>query len=515
MRSEHTTFHDCRYPEIKSTFLATNYFGSNEGIICRCVRKECVYSREWDYDFHEYHNRTLNGINIAIDICIRALQNPDHCPIGEELASAIKEISADDKNTLIQVLQTVPRRSFPDSIQRISIYIDDKQSEISNQYIGYFDLSPIGVSEIYLSPPLWMTPPKYFLTCQKTYFPDTTLRCTENGTETVTCVPYIKVNTEVGVCAQHAVRMALMTLSQKPPTVPEIVFEAQKTVLRGGVNRDQADGWYPDEIRLLIEDHGYGVHQLSSYICNNCGAVLSTIKCQSCGEEFILSPQSKRPSLENIYAYVESGIPVILGVNNVRWLPWWPDRDGEAHAILAIGHTISEDNRIDGLIVHDESTYPYQVLPEMNSRGKSIDEIIDSVVIPVPREVTIEYPVVKEMLTLLLSGVFEDEDLEKIRYRPLLLDSHHAKKLLGEEHLRAGVLWVAIPEEAKNAFLSAYLDRYVWLFELREETDDGNCEYLGDFVFSSSEPGLLCVNVVDGFYAYKESKEDDIIIKNY
>ncbi len=504
MRSEHTSFFECKYPEILDIFLATDYFG-DETPTCSCIRKKGVYSREWDYEYNEYYSRTIGGIFTALAMFEDTLRDPHDSSLPDALKQKIESMTESEKSVISEILDQFPLKEISNSLSRVSIRL---QQGSETTYIGFVDLSPFGVSEVFIAPPLWMKPPYYYLTCERTYSPDTTLRIKESSAELVHCVPFIKVQSQVAVCAQYAVRMALMILSQKPPTVPEIVFEASKNALKGGLDRDQADGWYPDEIRQAIEDKGYGVHELSrsNYICS-CGNTLSTIRCDVCGVEYVLNPRLKSPGLENIYAYVESGIPVILGIKDTKWLPWWPKDDGEAHAIVAIGHTISEDNRIDGLIIHDESTYPYQVLPENLDNGMTIEEIVDSAIIPVPREVTVEYSVAKGIFEETVGKLQEYGILNDIIYRPLLVDAHHAKRMLGEDVRRAGIMDCAIPDKVKEDFLYAYMDRYVWLFELRYGTDTDPYRYAGDIVIGTKNPVLLGMNIPETErYAFKEDE---------
>ena len=216
------------------------------------------------------------------------IRDPQDGSLSDALKQKIESMTDSEKSIIYELIKEFPLKNISNNQSRISIRIK-RDSEII--YLGFIDLSPFGISEVYIAPPLWMRPPYYYLTCERTYFPDTTLRLKENNAELVHCVPFIKVQGEVAVCAQYAVRMALMILSQKPPTVPEIVFEASKSALKGGLDRDQADGWYPDEIKQAIEDKGYGVHELSRVDICSCGNVLSTIRCDVCGVENTLNSQ--------------------------------------------------------------------------------------------------------------------------------------------------------------------------------------------------------------------------------
>lgn len=505
MRFEHTSFSECQYPEIFEILLKTDYFGEKE-VKCACIQKKCVYSREWDYEYNEYYSRTLRGIDAALNILEGILDDPDEKNLPEEITQKIASMEDSERAMIRGIIDHFPLKKISNNISRVSIYAG---KEPESRYIGFIDLSPFGVSEVYIRPPLWMTSPHYYLPCERTFFPDTSLRLKENSAETVSCVPFIKVQDEVAVCAQYAVRMALMILSQRPPTVPEIVFEASKTALKGGIDRHQEDGWYDDEIKQAIEDKGYGVHELG-----HC----EFIRCEECGAEFNLNPRLKSPNLENIYAYVESGIPVILGINDTNYLPWWPDEnEGEAHAIVAIGHTISDDNRIDGLIVHDESTYPYQLLYETLDSGTRIEDIIDSAVIPVPREVVVEYPVAKGIFNEIMDHLQENDLLHDIIYRPLLIDSHHAKRILGEDIKRAGIMHCNIPIDVRDAFLSAYMGRYVWLFELRYNTGTDRYAYAGDILIGTKDPVMMGMNIPEArIYAYyKDESSEELAFSDY
>ncbi|QYZ78939.1 hypothetical protein E2N92_05620 [Methanofollis formosanus] len=495
MRSEHSSFSGCRYPEIFEILHHTDYFGEEDGP-CSCILKKCVYSREWDYEYNEYYSRTLFGIDAALGILKGIVENPEERNFSEEIKRNLASMKDSERERIKGIIDHFPLKEISNHISRISLYTKEGREP---RYLGFVDLSPFGVSEVYIRPPLWMTSPHYYLPCERIFFPDTALRLKENSAEMVSCVPFIKVQAEVAVCAQYAVRMALMILSQRPPTVPEIVFEASKTALKGGLDRHQEDGWYDDEIKQAIEDKGYGVHELG-----HC----EYIRCEECGAEFNLNPRLKSPDLENIYAYVESGIPVILGIKDTSYLPWWPDEtEGEAHAIVAIGHTISDDNRIDGLIVHDESTYPYQVLYEVLDNGTQIEDMIDSAIIPVPREVVVEYPVAKGIFNEIIGHLQENGILRDILYRPILVDAHHAKRMLGEEGKRAGIMDCTIPVDVRDAFLSAYMGRYVWLFELRYDTGDEHYEYTGDILIGTKDPVCMGMHVPEaGIYAYYEDE---------
>lgn len=84
MRFEHTSVYECRYPEIFEILLKTDYFGEEE-VVCACVRKKCVYSREWDYEYNEYYSRTLIGFGAALQMLKGIVENPEEKNIPDDL----------------------------------------------------------------------------------------------------------------------------------------------------------------------------------------------------------------------------------------------------------------------------------------------------------------------------------------------------------------------------------------------------------------------------------------------
>jgi hypothetical protein len=451
LRKCHTSFSECDYPDVRDLLSGAGYFHGLSEYSCHCMRKNSVYSREWDREYRGYFSHECEGIHIGGSMLKMALDRAN--------------IPQDEKEKILRIIEQLEAVSVDNSISRLSVSINDDK-------LGYVDLTPfIQVCDAFLKPPHWMRPPTYYITCAKPYIPETTLRYNRGETDEVNCVPYIKVNPVIGVCAQYAMRMALMILSPKAPTVPELISEAINTALSGGVERESGIGWHPDEIHHFFEISGYGVfrYSRSQLRCDNCGRLVSDIRMV--------------PSIENIYAFVESGLPVIIGVRNTKYLPWWGDGD-EAHALVAIGHTLDSNGRVDGIIVHDESMYPYQILKEPLMSGKTLEDVIFEAIAPVPREVTVEYQVARSLATQ-----FFDLDEEDV-IRPILTDSNQIKKWLGEGTRRRHLETYDLPSGVKEDYLSAYMDRYVWLFEIRKERDDKR-EYVGDVIVGAINPSIL------------------------
>ena len=67
-----------------------------------------------------------------------------------------------------------------------------------------------------------------------------------------------------------------------------------------------------------------------------------------------------------------------------------------------------------------------------------------------------------------------------------------------------------IPDNAREKFLYAYMDRYVWMFELRYDTDMDHYLYAGDILIGTKEPALLGLNIPEAEkYAFKENEYND------
>jgi hypothetical protein len=147
-----------------------------------------------------------------------------------------------------------------------------------------------------------------------------------------------------------------------------------------------------------------------------------------------------------LYAYIESHLPVILGVDANK-LEWWKERKKSKesfHAILCIGHTMKND-KINGYIFHDESAYPYQKLttagllkawrvPENYSLMK---KPIRYAVVGVPPNVTVNYEIARVAASLLVRILESGRKLKNIfGLRPILLSKEQMVAILEKNKLK-------------------------------------------------------------------------------
>jgi hypothetical protein len=290
--------------------------------------------------------------------------------------------------------------SFKDAIR---VILEDRDGT----YSGYVNITPnrkiSGFSEVYLSPPKHMRMKnRAFVTCSLPY--------NRYGQKEVECVPFITPDSYMSVCMQASIWIALQHLS----------------VLSGGNVKSRS---LPD-IQNLAKGH---------HFCDGVGLLFShaerILKTSGSGaflidnRHGILGGRISEEMMERIlYAYVESRLPVILGVDANK-LPWWEDpREGETpryHSIVCIGHTMKR-GKVDGYIFHDESILPYQKLsseelfeawkvPKEKIRESGIvtldlDEPIMQAVVGVPPSVTIPYEIA-ELVAMAITDSLQDQRL--------------------------------------------------------------------------------------------------------
>ncbi|MCS4541696.1 MAG: hypothetical protein HY929_05170 [Euryarchaeota archaeon] len=224
------------------------------------------------------------------------------------------------------------------------------------------------ISETYLKPPNQMNEGNYnYITCLNTY---------DAYGQKVKCVPFIMPNPDFGMCAQASVWICLKILEGKSrgavpsKTIPEIQH------LATGYHFSDARGLLFSHIRRLIK-------------MNNCNSFYYNNKLMDLSDDEMVNI---------IYAYVESGLPVIIGIDVSR-VKWWDNHPTGYHSVVLIGHTIDGDTgKVNGFILHDESKYPYLTITSdelLNAWGHKKDstnsQVIREAVVGVPPVVQVGY----------------------------------------------------------------------------------------------------------------------------
>jgi hypothetical protein len=274
-----------------------------------------------------------------------------------------------------------------------------KRNEPRGKPAGFVDIRPVSdgseVSESYLVPPKSLSPDNnVYLNCLGTY--------TEYG-QHVHCVPYIMPDSIFGMCIHGSLWIAIKVLEnlhtiERAVTIPEI-----QTLVRGHPYTDKEGLPFKQAARILRMSRTHAF-----YI------------------------QRETPDLDDsgmlmeLFAYVESGLPVIVGVSTQN-LPWWTGAAEQGyHSIVAIGNTI-HDNKIEGFVFHDESALPYQKLSNDALLKAWHDPKMDvrELLVAVPPSVTLQFSDAfqefAEMLTLMENRGLISVNVDEIRIRPLLL----------------------------------------------------------------------------------------------
>lgn len=278
---------------------------------------------------------------------------------------------------------------------------------------GFVHLRPVSdcskVTETYLIPPKE-------LNGFKTHYIKCLSRFEEYG-ESVECVPFIMPETILGMCAHGSIWICLKILENrsigktKSCNIPFI-----QTLASGRPFADHEGLFFVQVARLLR-------------MCN-CNSFYTINKAHNLSDDNMLF---------TLYSYIESGLPVIIGVD-VKDLKWWNTTESGYHSIVVIGHTMDNGN-VDGFIVHDESTYPYQILTNdelLKAFHTTTETETREFVVAVPPEVGLGFEIaLKEFygfyktLDRLRLITWENNKIQSIR--PMLVSSEELFSLIFSE----------------------------------------------------------------------------------
>ncbi len=164
-----------------------------------------------------------------------------------------------------------------------------------------------------------------------------------------------------------------------------------------------------------------------------------------------------------IYSYIESELPVILGIRNP---------DGSGHAVTVVGHTfnpkLNMDNSselhhidwIDSFYINNDAEGPYLKVK------KDFLERVRFILVPCPQEVSTSYTDIEAHMKALLENInlwlspgnnFSPEELTGNIIRTYLMSSNRYKERLYKSRIdqRVRVKYRAMP-----------LPKYIWVSEI-------------------------------------------------
>lgn len=332
-----------------------------------------------------------------------------------------------------------------------------------------------------------------FCSCARVYF----LRDLGVGIE---CVPFFMPDGKLSACAQAAMKIIIEHLSREFSTLNFSMPQIQKRISEGDP----------------FGSYGLTAGMVYRGLSGICGRVLYYIG--NANPEFENSSNLQRITSDNLYAYIESELPVYL-VFKTRDLWWWGDRGDERfHAIVGIGHTLDGSGKLDYFICHDVSHSPYKLLPVSAVNEKLYEAIV---VLPPKVNVTFEdayhtmissafgfNELLKEKLKRELSlDVGEKIGRGEVVFRSMLVSSTKVKEWYSDPTGFYGVR-----ETTKTLYRDAELPTYSWLFELKEKgrTDNRNfAQILINATEGSPKPCLI--NFPDGALRYRNGLEEMFI----
>lgn len=248
-------------------------------------------------------------------------------------------------------------------------FLDRKEAQ--ETYLGFVTVRPVRSSPVAASilRPL-DKPDGHFVLAQDSFdvhLAGVTLR--------VAGTPFMQQDNAVGACAQASIWMALRTLRKKEGNSaydPAQITAAATRFLVRGRTLPNREGLSIEQIVEAIRFAGYSPHIL--YVKEPGNAI---------------TPQDLAEAKRKIYAYVESEIPVILGL--------YPNIH-TGHAVVVIGHgwnttatpTLMSEilaatnhkiqifhsvNWVSGFWVHNDNTGPYTMLPDHSATSYALDHV--------------------------------------------------------------------------------------------------------------------------------------------
>ncbi len=353
------------------------------------------------------------------------------------------------------------------------------------------------ISEMYIREPPDITEDSHcYLTCKKRY---------QAYGFVIDCVPYIMPNPYFGVCAHASVWICLKVLEN----LSDGVVESQSIPK---IQRSVAGHFFSDYKGL--EFH----HIARLFRMNRCEAfIYDSYKMGLTDDE-----------MKNIvYAYVESGFPVIIGID-VSKASWWDGHQPDYHSIVLIGHTMDDKTgEINGFIAHDESRFPYILVYEdellrcwdipdhaKENAGISKNTKIRTAVVGVPPVIGVGYEDVIKW-TLLPDKWYQKgyTDIKKYMIRPMLIPFWRFISLLHSIEFKDENFYDFAYEKLQE-IMEPYYPSWVWVLMLYESKKKR---------FKENMCGAIVIDGINGdfYFAFMDNKfimyikDGKLLVKSY
>lgn len=371
----------------------------------------------------------------------------------------------------------------------------DQMVAHADSYLGFTTLRPIRVSPVaatFLKPRAGQI--THFITSGDKF------RVNLAGqTFYVHSTPYLQQDNAVGACAQASIWMALRTLRQKDGQSafsPAQITTAATRFIVSSRTLPNRSGLSPEQISEAVRAAGYSPH-------------LIPLK----QHKEVLPEEKVRICRTKLYPYVESGIPVLLGLE---------PEPNQGHAIVLVGHGwtqppngiapkafMTQRDRSNNIInfydasewarpflVHNDNTGPYMQLDETQGPSYLLNHA--SLAIPfLPPDVFISGEEARAVsLQLLVSHVFEQSPPDLV-FRTYLQS---------RADFRQSILNSAMSHDTKKYYRLKWLPRRVWVTEINSlhqygQSPTGGATRLGEVVLDpASEPidgNFLTIHLTD------------------
>lgn len=389
-----------------------------------------------------------------------------------------------------------------------------------DSYLGFVVVRPTDLQRIgrTLLAPFLREPQTEFVCCQAKFYAHIL-----GEKFTVSAMPFIQQDTQVGACAQASLWMLARYMSQRfhyREYLPAEINILAKSVRAFGRTFPAEWGLDLDQILQALNAMGYSAVVYGRQNIDQCSKHIDSVfpidrsaasDIQS--QQTILQQTAKLADIT--YRYIESRLPVILCTTN--------------HALVAIGHTYDHTvtaalaiQRIPEFIVNNDAEGPYGKIPIFSSESTGLSfQLINDIVVVVPPEVTLRGEEAESMasqyISEFLGATFEGnrtwrQALQLIRPQFQNWFDH----LEFRTYLRPSVEWqadliqcmTADPKRTQVASKLLALDypKYVWITEVSSssllnqvERDKRQC--LGCIVVDSTAPlrtdGTIAMHFAD------------------
>jgi hypothetical protein len=274
--------------------------------------------------------------------------------------------------------------------------------------------------------------------------------------------PYISQDTDVTVCAHAACWMVFRYFSERYTSYAEVL---------------------PFEVSQLTENLSYGrlVPSKGLYLSQ----IAEMFSKFGFFPEIYIRDSYKRNFDKLLYYYIESGLPVVAGLNK------------HSHAITILGHFSDYrknvlDNSVeyvDGFIINDDNYLPYQKLLRRKTGGDGYCsefnvEDIDSFVVPLYEKIYFSAEYVESTVEAVLNdNTFGINALSKLIRKENIIKRIF---LTSSKSYKAQRRKQDLPFNLSSAYCTLDMPKFIWVCELSVNEFYQKGEIVGEIIFDAT-----------------------------